>query len=436
MLKTKTVLTATIGNAIVYYDMTLYGFFTAFLSPLFFPAENLLTSQLASLGVFAAGFVARPFGGLIFGHIGDRYGRKKALVIAILLVTIPTTIIGLLPTYASIGILAPIILVMCKLMQGICTGGEYSGAAIFLSEHHRGHNEGLAGSILPASSIVGAILGTSLGGFCLLPEMPTWAWRIPFLLGGLLGIIGYMLRSALMESPEFVVTQKGNHLVKLPILEVIKRDKQAFFCAFGISTYNIVLFYIPVVYIAQFMLPKEALASSGMFLNTGLMFLLIVLLPLMGFAADRLGKERIMKASVVTSFLLSLPLFFFLNHEPSLIHVFIVLIVFGFLMSASVAPSVSFLPTLFPIQERYSAMAMAIGLGEAFGGTTPLICHGFVTAMGTPIAPAFYLMLCSFLGWIAIKYSSSLIRNQEELNLKSQPLPLNKKNKELLSAIG
>ena len=414
MLKTKTVLTATIGNAIVYYDMTLYGFFTAFLSPLFFPAENLLTSQLASLGVFAAGFVARPFGGLIFGHIGDRYGRKKALVIAILLVTIPTTIIGLLPTYASIGILAPIILVMCKLMQGICTGGEYSGAAIFLSEHHRGHNEGLAGSILPASSIAGAILGTSLGGFCLLPEMPTWAWRIPFLVGGLLGIIGYFIRSALMESPEFITTEKENHLLKLPILEVMKQDKRAFLCAFWISAFHLVLFYTPVVYIVQFMLPKDTLASSGMFLNTGFMLLLMALLPLMGLAADRFGKQRIMIIAATVSFILALPLFILISYENSLINVFVVLIAFCIFSATSVGPSVSFLPTLFPVQNRYSSMALAVGLGEAFGGTTPLICHGFVAVMETSIAPAFYLMICSAFAWMAIKYSEPLKTVYEE----------------------
>lgn len=418
MLKTRTVITATVGNAIVYYDMTLYGFFAVYLSPLFFPSENLLTSQLASLGVFAAGFLARPFGGLIFGHIGDRYGRKKALVMAILLVTIPTTIIGILPTYSSIGILAPLTLILCKLLQGICTGGEYSGAAIFLSEHHRGRGEAFAGSILPASSILGAILGTSLGGLCLLPQMPSWAWRLPFLLGGAFGIIGYLLRSSLMESPEFVTTQQENHLVKLPILQVLKKDKRAFFCAFGISVFNIVLFYIPVVYIAQFMLPPEALASSGMFLNTGLMVLLIVLLPLMGIAADRFGKERIMSISAMTSLLIALPIFLFLNYESTLTNLFMVLIIFGILMSATVAPSVSLLPTLFPTQERYSAMAMAIGLGEAFGGTTPLICHGFVSVMGTPIAPAFYLMLCSFMGWIAIRYSQSKRDNFEDLKIK------------------
>lgn len=407
VLKTKTILTATIGNAIVYYDMTLYGFFTAFFAPLFFPSDNLFTSQLASLGVFASGFLARPFGGLIFGHIGDRFGRKKALIIAILLITIPTTIIGILPTYASIGIFAPITLIICKILQGICTGGEYSGAAIFLSEHHRGHKEAFAGSVLPASSIVGALFGTSLGAIFTLPEMPEWAWRIPFLLGGIFGFLGYVLRSSLMESPEFVETQKEKTLVKLPILAVIKQDKRAFLCAFGISTYNIILFYIPVVYIAQFMLPKGVFETSGMFLNSGLMILLVFLLPFMGFVADQWKKERVMISSAVASIFLSLPLFLFLNYNNSLANVFIVLIVFGFLMSASVAPSVSFLPKLFPIQERYSAMAIAIGLGEAFGGLTPLICHGLISIMNTPIAPAFYLIFGGSIGWVAIKYAKS-----------------------------
>lgn len=419
MLKAKTVLTATIGNAIVYYDITLYGFFTIYLSPLFFPAENLLTSQLASLGVFAAGFIARPFGGLLFGHIGDRYGRKKALVTAILLVTIPTTTIGLLPTYSAIGIMAPIILVACKLLQGICTGGEYSGAAIFLSEHHKGKSAGLAGSILPASSIVGAILGTSLGGLCLLPDMPDWAWRIPFLLGGIFGLIGYFLRSALMESPEFEVTQKENKLVKIPILQVIKRDKRPFICAFGISTYNIVLFYIPVVYIAQFMLSKDTLASSAMFLNTGLMIALILLLPLMGYLSDQIGKTRLMVISTLASILFALPAFHFIHIDGSMHNVFIVMIFFAFLMSASVAPSVSFLPTLFPIQERYTAMAMAIGLGEAVGGTTPLIAHAFVTVTGNPISPAFFLIICSFLAFLAIKFSQTTLNPLECTHLKT-----------------
>jgi MHS family proline/betaine transporter-like MFS transporter len=141
----------------------------------------------------------------------------------------------------------------------------------------------------------------------------------------------------------------------------------------------------------------------------------------MGFMADKFGKERVMIVAVISSFCLSLPIFLFLNYENSLINVFIVLILFGFFMSAVVAPSIAFLPTLFPIQERYSAMAIAIGVGEAVGGATPLICHGFVVAMGTPIAPAFYLMICSFLAWVSIKYSKPNNKNFETIKFKLFP---------------
>lgn len=416
MSRIKAVFTTTFGNAIEYYDITLYGFFAVYLSPLFFPADNLFTSQLASLAAFAVGFLARPLGGIIFGHIGDRYGRKKALVLAILLVTIPTTTMGILPSYSSIGVLAPLILVFCRLLQGICTGGEYSGAAVFLSEHYRHEREGFACSLLPTSSLCGALLGTSLAGICLLPQMPPWAWRIPFLMGGVFGLIGYMLRNTLKESPEFLGVQEEKRLVRLPLLEVIKQDKRSFLGAFWISAYNLVLFYIPVVYIVHFMTPKEMLASLGMLLNTGFMALLIVLFPLMGLAADRFGKERIMMGSIIAALILAFPLFLLIIYDNSLSHIFIVLMVFACLSGAFVAPSVSFLPRLFPVRERYSALAIAVGLGEAFGGMTPLICHGFVGMMGTPLAPAFYLLICAFLGGVAILYSKNGVKMDSATN--------------------
>ena len=410
MPRIKTAIAATVGNAIEYYDVTLYGCFTAFLSPLFFPSENLLTSQLASLGVFAVGFLARPVGGIIFGYIGDRFGRKRALVLAVQLVTVPTTIIGFLPTYAHIGIFAPLILVLCRILQGISTGGEYSGAAIFLSEHHRGQNEGLICSILPSSSLIGAILGTGLGGLSTLPSMPSWAWRIPFLIGGIFGIIGYFLRNSLIESPEFLTAQKGNYLTKLPILEAIKQDKSAFFCTLGLSAYHLVLFYIPVVYIVQFMLPKNVLTSSGMFLNTAIMGMLIIFFPLMGFAADKFGKTQVMLTSAFMSLILALPIFLFLNTNNSLKNSFIILVIFSLLCSSAVAPSVSFLPLLFPIQERYSAMALSVGLGEALGGTTPLICHALVSSLNSRLAPAFYLMLWCCVSGVTIIFAKTRLQ--------------------------
>ncbi|MBX9804441.1 MAG: MFS transporter [Alphaproteobacteria bacterium] len=418
MTKIRTILTATIGNAIEYYDITLYGFFAVFLSPLFFPSEDLANSQFASLAAFAISFLARPFGGLIFGHIGDRWGRKRALVLAVLLVTIPTTIMGLLPTYATIGIFAPIILVLCRIMQGICTGGEYTGAAIFLSEHHRNQKrEGFICSLLPASSLIGALLGTTLGGLCTLPFMPTWAWRVPFLLGAVFGLIGYFLRSSLVETPEFLANQTKEKQAMLPLLQVFSQDKRSFLSAFWLSAFHLVLFYTPVVYIVQFMLPKDTLVSSGMFLNTGFLVLLIALFPLMGIAADVYGRKRVMMTAALAIFALAIPLFLFLNYENSLLNVFVVLLAFCVVSGASVGPAVSFIPTLFPTQNRYSAMALATGLGDALGGATPLICHGFVSAFGTPIAPAFYVMICSVFGIIAIKYSrpiGSNLSTQEE----------------------
>jgi MHS family proline/betaine transporter-like MFS transporter len=163
MKKKKMIFAAMIGNALEYYDFTLYGFFAAYLSPFYFPSDNPTTSMIASFGAFAAGFLMRPIGGLIFGHLGDRYGRKMALFISILLITLPTLTIGLLPTYAQIGFFAPLIIVICRLAQGICTAGEYTGATVLIAEYTEKNQPGFACSLLPASSLVGAILATGLG---------------------------------------------------------------------------------------------------------------------------------------------------------------------------------------------------------------------------------------------------------------------------------
>ena len=187
----KNIFAAMIGNALEYYDVTLFGFFAFIISPLFFPAEDPIVSGIYSLIAFAFGFVMRPIGGLIFGHLGDKYGRKSALVSAILLVTIPTFVIGVVPSYAQIGMLAPITIFLCRMVQGLSTGGEYFGASVFIAEHSKKSQRGFACSILSSSSFVGAILGTTLGAICTSSSMPEWAWRIPFLLGAVFGLVGF-----------------------------------------------------------------------------------------------------------------------------------------------------------------------------------------------------------------------------------------------------
>src|SRR5436189_1033551 len=191
----KAIFAAMVGNALEYYDVMLYGFFAAMLAPLFFPTDNQITSTISSLGTFAAGFVMRPLGGIIFGHLGDKFGRRQALVLAIFLVTIPTFTIGILPTYADIGIAAPLILLLCRLLQGLCVGGEYSGASIFVIEYSKRGREAFAGSILCAAGVSAGVLGTLVGFLSTLPFMPAWRWRIPFLIGSLFGLIGHYFRA-------------------------------------------------------------------------------------------------------------------------------------------------------------------------------------------------------------------------------------------------
>ena len=238
----KAIFAAMIGNALEYYDVMLYGFFAAMLAPLFFPNDNPAISIISSFGTFAAGFIMRPLGGLLFGHLGDKFGRRRALVLAIFLVTIPTFTIGVLPTYAEIGMAAPIILVACRLLQGLCVGGEYSGASIFVIEYSKKGKESFAGSILAASGLVGGVLGTFFGFLCTLPLMPSWGWRLPFLMGSLFGLIGYYIRLQVKESPDFA-RHTGN-IEKVPLWGVLESRKRNLLCTVGIGATTLIPFYI------------------------------------------------------------------------------------------------------------------------------------------------------------------------------------------------
>ena len=229
-MKNKTLFAAIVGNALEYYDFTLYGFFAAFLSPLYFPSADPKTSIIASFGAFAAGFLMRPVGGLIFGHLGDRYGRKYALLVSILLMTLPTFTIGITPEYSQIGFWAPLIIILSRLLQGICTVGEYTGATVLIAEYTGQHQPGFACSLLPASSLIGAILATCLGAFCLLDFMPSWTWRLPFIMGVGFGLFGFYLRQQINESPTFTALAKEHNISKSPALKILKEQKMNFLC--------------------------------------------------------------------------------------------------------------------------------------------------------------------------------------------------------------
>lgn len=409
-MKKKMLFAATIGNALEYYDFTLYGFFAAFLSPLYFPSDDPLTSKIASFGALAAGFLMRPLGGLIFGHLGDLCGRKRALLTSVILITLPTLAIGLLPPYSQIGYWAPLLIILCRLLQGACTAGEYTGATVLIAEY-TGHNRpGFTCSLLPVSSLAGAIIGTGLGAICLMDIMPPWAWRIPFIMGFAFGLVGFYLRKELDESPSFINLAHHHQLSHSPLVDILKHQKRNLLCAFGIGASTLAPFYMISVYINSLASQLNVSPSHSMLLNIGMLVFLIIFIPIMGYFSDKVGLKKMMSAGAILISLAAWPVFSFISYDLSLTKILLAQLILTFCSAMYVAPAGAFLATkVFPTAQRYSGMALGISCGEAlFGGTTPLIAATLVALTSAAYAPGFYLMFCGLIGWVAVNYYKPL----------------------------
>lgn len=411
----KAIAAAMVGNALEYYDVMLYGFFATMLAPLFFPAVNPALSVISSLGTFAAGFVMRPVGGIFFGHLGDKFGRRYALVLAIFLVTIPTLIIGLLPTYAEIGIFAPIILVTCRLLQGLCVGGEYSGASIFVIEYSKRGKESFAGGLLAASGMFGGVLGTFLGFLCTLPIMPNWGWRIPFLIGSVMGLMGYYLRTKVNESPDFIQA-KDEKIEKLPLWSVFLKRKRNLFCTIGIGAATLIPLYLGTVYMGSLLSTSLQLTTSQiMLIHAVVNVFTVFIMALSGFLADKVGKENQMLFSTLLTVLIAYPLFSFLESDLTIFRVVCVQVILMIVNVGFVAPSMALLATYFPVHERYSGIGFGYALGGAFlGGTTPLIVTSLVNWFDSPFMPAYYLIFSGLLGMICVLWGKIEYKGKNE----------------------
>jgi MHS family proline/betaine transporter-like MFS transporter len=408
----KAIFAALIGNALEYYDVMLYGFFATMLAPLFFPTENGTISIISSLGTFAAGFIMRPLGGIFFGHFGDKVGRRPALALAIFLVTIPTFIIGILPTYAQIGAAAPIILITCRLLQGLCVGGEYSGAAIFVIEHSKKNRAAFAGSILCAAGFFGGVLGTFIGFLCTLSFMPSWAWRIPFLIGSVIGLIGYRIRTRINESPDFLRV-KDDQRNRIPLLTVLQKRRKNLLCTIGIGATSLIPFYIASVFFGHLLVAQMHVPYPQMMLiNIALNIFIMCLLPLMGMIADNIGKEKLMIFFSLSSIIIAFTLIFILNDSLSVFNIILVQFILAFIAAGFGAPSTALLATLFPVHERYSGVGFGYALGGALlGGTTPLIVTSLSLWLSPGLGVSSYLIVSGILGVVCVSYAEKIENN-------------------------
>lgn len=414
MKKNLIIFSTSAGHIIEYFDSYLYGYFAFMLAPIFFPSGDPTVSLISSFGAFAAGFIMRPLGGIIFGHLGDRLGRKKAFLSSIILISIPTFGIGCLPSYETIGIAAPILLIIFRLLQGISLGGEYGGAAIFIREHVQKNGPGFAGSLLVSIGFVGALAGTCAAAIFTMDSMPSFAWRAPFFLGGTFGIFIYFLRRNLIETPAFQeIAQKGK-ILKVPIFTVFKDNLKSVLSGVGIGMNTTIPYYLTIIYMNSHYKDRFSLTTSQiMMLSTFVMVLWVVILPIAGYFSDKIGRTRLMAWSALSTIAAAFPLFYIMQGTQSFYTFLGCQTLLCLTSMPYVATCSSVLPMLFPPAGRYSGSAFSYSLGVAvFGGTAPLIVSWLVS-QGLTLAPALYIIFSGLCGWMAVV--SLNVEEHEEL---------------------
>ena len=396
----KTILAGAIGNVLEWYDFALYGYFAPVFASLFFPSNSPSVSLISAFGVFAIGFLARPLGALIFGHWGDTLGRRNALAWSVLLMAVPTGAVGLLPTYEAIGVIAPIALILCRFLQGLSVGGEFTGSATFLVEHAVSSQRGYIGSWAGFSAQIGALLGSGMGALIassLADEaLRQWGWRIPFLMGSVIAVAGWYLRTNVPESPAFETIRQAGALALSPVRDVFTTQRRAVATVVGLMWLHGVSFYLLYVYMTTYLVTVTPVPlATVLWLNTGSMMLLALFIPVMGSWSDRIGQPPLLIAGAAGLALLSYPCFLWLTSGdlPRMIMAQTLLTV---MVACYMGPFFAAIAELFPAAQRYTGLSVGYNIGAAlFGGTAPLVATLFIEWSGHSLAPAFYLTLCA-----------------------------------------
>ena len=405
---TKTVAAGAIGNVLEWYDFGLFGFFAPVISQLFFPSHDELASLVGTYGVYATGFLMRPLGGVVFGYIGDRMGRKRALELSVLLMAVPTTLMALLPTYAQAGVGASLLLTLFRLLQGLSVGGEYIGSMSFLSEHAPPGRRAFLGSFSSSSVILGSLLGSGvaalLTGLLTEADLFAWGWRLPFLGGIVIGLVGLWLRSGVDESPSFLEAREKGGLADNPIKSAMRQNLGPIAVTLGLTGISAVGFYLPFVWLPTWLArinqpPLDQ--SKALTASTIALVALLILTPLTALLADRVGKKPMFLASAIGYAVLTYPLFLLLKTGTYSAAVLAGL-VFAACNSLYSGCMAATMVELFPTRTRYSGVAIGYNTGQAIlGGTAPLIATGLIELSGNKLLPAVYLTICSVMAGIA-----------------------------------
>lgn len=409
---------AFIGTALEFYDFALFGLLAPVFSKLFFPKEDPIAALIASYCIFAAGFLIRPLGGIVFGYVGDTFGRKKAMVVSIIVMMIPTSLIGLLPTYDQIGLLAPLTLALCRLLQGLCAGGEFSGAAIFVIEHAAEDRKYFSGSLVTASSVVGMLVASSMASLCVLETMPDWSWRIPFILSIPIGWLGFYIRRNTQETTAFNNAQKSTLAKKQTLISIFKNNYLSLLITFGIGSFIGVLYYVPFVFMGHYHTLVTTLSVSTTLgvITLGLVVYMLCIC-LAGYTADKLGPQKVMLTTVLATAVLSYPAFLLITSGrlPLIIQGELIL---SILAGMFVGPANGLTASLFDVKGRCRGVSFSLSLGiSLFGGLTPVFLIYVINQTQLLTWPAFWMIFGAFIAGVSILAS---FKAQKEMALEEK----------------
>ncbi len=400
--KSRTVAAGTIGNFLEWYDFAIYGYFAAQIGATFFPREDPVAQVLAAFGIFAVGYLMRPLGGIAIGIIGDRYGRRRALALSVAAMAVPTFLVGALPGHETLGLAAPVLLTALRMIQGLSVGGEGTTSMVFLVEHAPPGRRGAIGALASISASGGILLGSATGAAfaaAMSPEaLAAWGWRIPFLIGLLVGIAGWWLRRGIVETPRGAVEHA-------PLAATLRLHGPLVIRLAGLVVYNAVGFYLMFLYLVSWLQTVDGLApAQALGMNTASMLVLLPVLLGMGWLSDRIGRKRLLMAATTLGFAGALPLFWLMHHPDP---VLVLLGQMGFVLTLGtclgIMPAIMVEATPRPVR----CTAIALGYNVTFGilgGLTPLAAAWLIDRTAMDLSPAYMIMAAAAISFASLLF--------------------------------
>ena len=396
-----------IGNVLEWYDYGVYGYLVPIISQLFFPSGDPTVSLLSTFAVFGVGFVMRPVGSIVFGIYGDRHGRRRALSAVIFVMAASTFAMGLLPTYAQAGIFGPALMVIVRLFQGLSTGGEFGGSSAYIVEYAPQHRRGFFGAFqlvgVASGFLCGSLTAALLNSLLSKEDLAAWGWRLPFLFGLAVGIVGAYMRWKIDDTPIFTDIEEQGATAKAPFIEAITRHPKETLLAFTSTLHNTVAYYVALIYMTSYMINIGKLPQpTALWISTAGLAFLIVQLPFWGALSDRVGRRPLMIFSCAAFIVLGLP-FFLLAASGSVALAILGVMLMMVCYAPYAATCASFLTEIIPTRVRYTSMSFGYNVAVAvFGGFAPFISTWLVRETGSPYSPAIYLIAASVITGIAV----------------------------------